>query len=217
MSELRLFLLNTPLLPGMELPLQVFEPRYHQLIRECRAAREPFGVSLIREGVEVGGEAEPFSLGTTAEIRLVAPIAQGRLLVRTIGRRRFRILELHHDRPYLWADVEYPVDEAGDMPAALLAEARERFAELARLQAAAKLTYVRTPEVPDAPGALADAIGAAAAGIAPGPALQRIVEAIEVRERLELSNELLTGLLEVAHDQAKAAVAAHWAAPERLN
>jgi hypothetical protein len=28
---------------------------------------------------------------------------------------------------------------------------------------------------------------------------------------------LLSGLLEVAHDQAQAAVAARWAAPERLN
>lgn len=217
MSELRLFPLNTPLLPGMELPLQVFEPRYHQLIGECRAAGEPFGVALIREGVEVGGEADPFSMGTTAEIRLVAPIAQGRLLVRTIGRRRFRILELHDDRPYLWADVEYPVDNEGDVPATLLAAARERFAELARLRAAAKLTYVRDPEVPDEPGALADAIGVAAAGLAPGPALQRIVEAIDVRERLELSNELLSGLLEVAQEHARTAVAAHWSAPERLN
>jgi Lon protease-like protein len=217
MSELRLFLLNTPLLPGMELPLQVFESRYHELIRECRADGDPFGVALIREGVEVGGDAEPFAIGTTAEIQLVAPLAQGRLLVRTIGRRRFRIVELHHDRSYLWADVEYPVDEVGEESDLLLAEAGERFAELLRLRAAAKMTYLRTPRLPSAPGELADAIATSAAGLAPGPALQRIVEALDVGRRLELANELLSGLLEVAHDQAQAAVAARWAAPERLN
>jgi Lon protease-like protein len=217
MSELRLFLLNTPLLPGMELPLQVFEPRYHELISECRTNREPFGVALIREGVEVGGDAEPFAMGTTAEIQVVAPLAQGRLLVRTIGRRRFRIHELHHDRSYLWADVEYPVDETADVPESLAAETSERFAELLRLRAAAKMTYERSPEVPAAPGELADTIGAIAAGTAPGPALQRIVETLDVGRRLELANELLSGLLEVAHDQARTAVAAQWAAPERLN
>ena len=217
MSELRLFLLNSPLFPGMELPLQVFEPRYHELISECRQAGEPFGVALIREGVEVGGSADPYPMGTTAEIEQVAPLPQGRLLVRAVGGRRFRIVELHDDRSYAWADVDYPVDEVNAVPETLVAEAGERFAELQRLRAAARMSYERTPTVPEAPGDLADAIATRAAGLAPGEALQRIVEALDVRWRLELANELLSGLLEVAHDQARTTVAAHWAAPERLN
>jgi len=217
MSELRLFLLNSPLFPGMTMPLQVFEPRYLRLIDECRDAGEPFGIALIREGVEVEGPAEPFSMGTTAEIQQLAAIARGRLLIRTVGRRRFRIVELHHDRDYGWADVEYPVDELSDVPASLLEESGDRFGELLRLRAAERMTYERSPDIPQEAGALADAIAAAASGAAPGEALQRIVEALDIRRRLELANELLGALLEVAHRRTQVAIAAHWSGPDRLN
>lgn len=217
MSELRLFLLNSPLLPGMPMPLQVFEPRYRELIDECRAANEPFGVALIREGVEVGGPAEPFLMGTTAEIQQMVPIAQGRLLVRAMGGRRFRIAELHDDRAYLWADVEYPVDEAAPVSDSLLDEASERFTELLRLHATAHMTYERSPSIPAPPGELADAIAGLAAGDVPAELLQPIVEALNVRRRLELANDLLGELLEAAHQQAQAAVAAHWGNADRLN
>ena len=71
---LRLFPLQAVVLfPQMELPLVVFEPRYVQLTQECTDADEPFGVVLLKEGLEVGeNDADPFKIGTT-EIKRNCP------------------------------------------------------------------------------------------------------------------------------------------------
>lgn len=111
--ELSLFPLQTVLFPGMPLALHIFEPRYLQMIGACMRTRQPFGVVLIREGQEAGGDAvEPFSIGCTAEIAQVQPQEDGRLQLLVIGRDRFRILALHHDQPYLTGTVErFPLQE----------------------------------------------------------------------------------------------------------
>lgn len=213
--ELRLFPLRTVLFPGMKLPLQVFEPRYRQLVAECMEYAEPFGVALIREGVEVGGPAVPHTIGTTARIESVTPDAEGRLQIETPGRRRFRILELHTDRPYLWADVEYPLDEGGGTPDDLIRQAREGLRAISRLRATAAGEYEREPRVPERPGALADAIGAL--GAASPAELQQVLEALDVRRRLEFALPLLEQRLKAVHREAAAAAAARWAAPGSTN
>ena len=213
--ELRLFPLQTVLFPGMPLPLRVFEARYRQLVAECLDASEPFGVALIREGAEVGGAAVPHALGTTARIRSVEPDAQGRLQLETLGERRFRIVGLHADRPYLWADVEYPVDEPSEVPEALVQRARERYAALVRLRLAATGEYVRDVRMPEVPGALADAAGAIV--IARPQELQELLEIMDVRRRLERAVELLEVGILAAHQVAGAAIARRYGDLESLN
>ncbi len=63
-----LFPLNTVLFPGATLGLQIFEPRYREMIAGCLATRTGFGVALIRTGREVGDNAIPYDVGTYAEI-----------------------------------------------------------------------------------------------------------------------------------------------------
>lgn len=213
--ELRLFPLRTVLFPGMKLPLQVFEPRYRQLVAECMEYSEPFGVALIREGVEVGGPAVPHTVGTTARIESVVPDADGRLQLATLGRRRFRILSLHTDRPYLWADVEYPPDEDAAVPPDLVRRAQKGLAAVSRLRATASGEYEREPRVPERPGALADAIGALAA--APASDLQQLLETLDVRRRIEDALPHLEALLPAVHREAAVAAAARWAAPGSTN
>jgi Lon protease-like protein len=89
--RLALFPLRTVLFPGMSLPLQIFEPRYLSLVRQCRAAGEPFGVVLIRSGPEVGGPAVPHTVGTLADITRVDSLPDGRLTLEAVGRERFRL------------------------------------------------------------------------------------------------------------------------------
>ena len=101
MDTLPLFPLNTVLFPGQLLPLHIFEPRYRQLIGECIQHGQPFGVVLIRSGEEVGEAAEPVEVGTTAQIVQVESIADDRMNILCVGKARFRILELLHDKPYL--------------------------------------------------------------------------------------------------------------------
>jgi Lon protease-like protein len=212
--ELRLFPLHAVLFPGEPLQLQVFEPRYRQLVAECSEQREPFGVALIREGPEVGGAAVPFDLGTTAQILGVDPLVDGRLLVRALGAQRFRIVALHHDRPYVWADAEIVTDE-GAAEAEVIARARRELAALQRLQATASGEYERDPKLPATAGALADRIAALAAP--PPPEAQQLLETLEVGARLERALPLLRGVLERAHAEAAHAARARWAAPGMTN
>ncbi len=218
MSVLRLFPLRTVLFPGMPLSIQIFEPRYHQLLAECMEADEPFGVVLIRSGNEVGGgNVVPHDVGTTARIESASPVGGGRVMVQAKGERRFRILALHMDRPFLTADVEYPVDEIADVPEGLLQRVGEAFEQLQRFRQLVEGVYQREVRAPQAPGALADAIGAIAADVVPPRLLQPLLESLDVRHRLERADAVLEPLIRGAHQQAQRAVSERWGGVDRRN
>jgi Lon protease-like protein len=107
MDTLPLFPLNTVLFPGQLLPLHIFEPRYRQLIGECIQHGQPFGVVLIRSGEEVGEAAEPVEVGTAAHIVQVESVADDRMNILCMGKARFRIAQLLHDKPYLSGRIEW--------------------------------------------------------------------------------------------------------------
>ena len=88
-----LFPLNTVLFPDGILPLRVFETRYMDMVRNCMKRGIPFGIVLIRSGVEVGGVAEPEDIGCMAHILDWDAEQLGVLLLRTQGGQRFRIIE----------------------------------------------------------------------------------------------------------------------------
>jgi Lon protease-like protein len=107
MFELPLFPLNTVLFPGMPLALHIFEERYKLMIGECINSRRPFGVVLIKQGVEsLGPSAEPHMVGCVAQITQVQRLVEGRMNIAAIGGERFRIITLHRDAPYLIGKVE---------------------------------------------------------------------------------------------------------------
>lgn len=110
--EIPLFPLGTVLFPGGPLPLRIFEARYIDLVRRCLRDETGFGVVLIREGVEAGGPAETFDVGTYARIVDFSQQPDGLLGIRAVGERRFRILERRRERDGLnVADVEWLPDE----------------------------------------------------------------------------------------------------------
>ncbi len=219
MSErLRLFLLNTVLFPRMELPLHVFEERYKRLVSECLADDAPFGVLLIEAGNEVGDpHAQAYRVGCTTRIENAAPIEGGRLMILTRGERRFRIVEMHDDQPYRSATVEYPVDEVGEVPETLVERAAEGYRQIARLRAMTEGEFKRSVNVPPAPGVLADRIAAAAAGMVDTTDLQHVLEAFDVRQRLEAAVDLLDAIVEGHHEQAQTAITERYGGIERLN
>lgn len=217
MTFLRLFPLRFVLFPGQTVSLQVFEPRYLALIEECMAADEPFGIALIESGPEVGGNATPHLVGTTATIEEVVPLGDGRLAVSARGVRRFRIAQLLYDHPYLAAEVEYPVDEASEPSEALLEQVSRNYEQMMRLRHTAQGSWARDVTMPDGPGALADAIGAAALESGDVQRLQTLLETLHVHRRLERAGDILTTLLETTHRRAAAAVAQRWGTLQRLN
>ena len=53
-GRLPMFPLQAPFLPGEDLPLQIFEPRYAEMVRDCMRDNNPrFGTVLISQGREV--------------------------------------------------------------------------------------------------------------------------------------------------------------------
>jgi Lon protease-like protein len=109
MSELGLFPLNLVLLPGEQAPLHVFEPRYKELIGECLAEDEEFGLVLADdEGLR--------EIGTRAGVvEVLERFDDGRLNVVIEGRERFRLVELTEGRPYQTAEV-VEIDDDGEEP-----------------------------------------------------------------------------------------------------
>lgn len=149
--ELPLFLLNTVLFPHMALPLKVFEPRYRQLVDDCVAGDQTFGVLLIKTGKEVGAPAIPHDTGTTAVISGVYPQADGTLSVVTEGVQRFALLELRPGKPYQVGLVEYLGRDEGAAPGLLAAEVLETGERVIRRTMAMNSEWVRSVTLPEDP------------------------------------------------------------------
>jgi Lon protease-like protein len=159
--DLRLFPLQTVLFPGMRLPLHIFEERYQAMVRECIEHDAPFGVVLIREGVEAGGAAVPHNFGTTARITQVEYLDSGRMNIFTIGVRRFRIRRIDTSEAYLRADVDYVEQEQAPQSAAgLLPEAQVLFNDYLRTYFALNDQWTAGLGLPEDVGEAADFIAA---------------------------------------------------------
>ncbi|MPZ14574.1 MAG: hypothetical protein GEU73_09150 [Chloroflexi bacterium] len=116
-EELPLFPLNTVLFPGMPLRLHIFELRYREMIGACADEDRPFGVVLIKEGMEVGAPADPFEVGTMAKIVGIDRLDDGRMNIVTMGTRRFRVRTYSTEkRSYVVGEVEPFDDEPAAAP-----------------------------------------------------------------------------------------------------
>lgn len=156
--ELPIFPLNTVLFPGMPLSLHIFEERYKAMIHECVENGQPFGVALIRDGVEaLGPLAEPYSVGCTAEIAQVQPLIGGRMNILVVGRERFRILDLQRGATYLKGLVQsFPLYMApGEDATAFCHNLRPRLEEYLRLLSDAGDVDFDMEQLPGEPQALA--------------------------------------------------------------
>lgn len=130
-SLLPIFPLELVLLPGVPLPLHIFEPRYKEMIAECIEQKKPFGiVRASEEGVA--------DVGCTAEIVSVTKqYDDGRMDIMTRGVERFEVLEVNQERAFLQAEISFvrdeDEDEAGQPAAPLVEEAVRLHAEIAKL------------------------------------------------------------------------------------
>jgi Lon protease-like protein len=112
--RLPLFPLNTVLFPHMPAGLHIFEQRYREMIRDCQEQGTSFGVIGIREGLEVGRAAFPFSVGTLAQIHELEALDDGGFNLVVAGASRFRVESLSMNRSYLVGSIEYLQDTRGD-------------------------------------------------------------------------------------------------------
>lgn len=88
---LPLFPLNTVLFPGCMLDLQLFEPRYLDMLGRCLKTSGSFGVVTILAGHETGTPASQLAdIGCEALIRDWQQLPNGLLGIRVEGARRFQ-------------------------------------------------------------------------------------------------------------------------------
>ena len=129
-----MFALQSVLLPGMPLPLHVFEPRYVAMLDTVMATDNEMGVVLIERGREVGGGDVRCDVGTMARVVETQELTDGRLLVMALGVRRIRVRRWLPDDPYPCADT----DDWPDEPEEEAPEAPELLRELSGLVSEAR-------------------------------------------------------------------------------
>ena len=91
--------------PGEELNLHIFEPRYKQLINDCRQNKKPFGISAVIDD-------KMCELGTLVELVEITEVYEnGEMDIKTKGLEVFSILEVIKEIPdklYEGGIVNYP-------------------------------------------------------------------------------------------------------------
>ncbi|XP_066469731.1 LON peptidase N-terminal domain and RING finger protein 1-like isoform X2 [Tiliqua scincoides] len=112
MAELSNLTKNIPIFvcimsfPGIVCPLHVFEPRYRLMMRRCQeTGTKMFGMCMYENGKSFA------DYGCMLEIQKIEFLPDGRSLVKTIGKRRFKVLRRGHRDGYNTADIEYLEDE----------------------------------------------------------------------------------------------------------
>jgi Lon protease-like protein len=193
---LPLFPLGTVLYPGLVLPLNVFEERYRQLVRDLLDGPKPqrFGVIAIKEGRETGvtGVSSLYEIGCVATIREVTELPDGRYELVTIGTDRFRLHGLDDSLPYLQGEVELLEEPVGDeAETAVMAGAVQRaFRSYLDVLATRGPATISVPELPDEPILLSYLV--AASVIIDLPARQELLAKPDALARLAAERSLLS-------------------------
>lgn len=120
-DRIPLFPLNVVLLPGADLPLHIFEPRYLEMVDCCLKEKSEFGVLLaLPKGVA--------RVGCTAEIIEVANRHEDETMdILTVGRERFRVIEFFEENPLAEGQVDYLEDRDAAANPAMLRELLELY------------------------------------------------------------------------------------------
>ena len=103
-----IFPLGIVVYPGEELNLHIFEPRYKELIQDCKQNIKLFGIpSVINNSLS--------EMGTLVElVEITKMYDNGEMDIKTRGHKLFRILEVIKmlpDKLYSGAIVSYPANE----------------------------------------------------------------------------------------------------------
>ena len=106
-----IFPLSVVVYPGEQLNLHIFEPKYRQLILDCKENKKQFGIPSVING-------EVTEMGTSIEILEISHTYEdGKLDIKTKGISIFKILEIVKELPdklYSGAIVNYPENSFSD-------------------------------------------------------------------------------------------------------
>ena len=189
--ELAVFPLpDAVLFPGTMMPLHIFEPRYRQMTADALAGDRRLSVALVPSGPAADelGHPQFAQIAGIGEIIDHQKLPDGRYNILVLGRARAKLDELPFVSPYRRARATL-LDECGtasEPAVAALAYAASRFAQRVKRQEAS--FEVELPDVNE-PGQLADSC--AHFLIIDASERQRVLEALDVGERVRLCTEAL--------------------------
>jgi uncharacterized protein len=85
---------NVVLLPGMMVPLYIFEPRYREMVARVQQSGEPFGVVRLLPIEEATGQQRICKIGSLAHLVQMETHEDGTSSILITGGERFRILDI---------------------------------------------------------------------------------------------------------------------------
>ncbi|MGF2685955.1 LON peptidase substrate-binding domain-containing protein [Marinobacter sp. DUT-3] len=119
-----LFPLNSIVLPKGRIPLQLFEPRYIDMLTRCLKEDRGFVIVMLREGLETAKEAAFYDIGTYVRIIDFQQLDNGLLGITVEGQGKVSVIRSWQEPDGLnLGDVECLMDEID-------CEVPERYTEL---------------------------------------------------------------------------------------
>ena len=115
MALVPVFPLSTPLLPQCILPLQIFEPRYLDMVARCMKEDSGFVITQLVQGSEVGkGNGDFFPVGTYVRITDFSQRDNGLLAITVTGEIRMSLTGIRQQNDGLWLAEGDELPERGE-------------------------------------------------------------------------------------------------------
>jgi ATP-dependent Lon protease len=192
-------LFNIVVFPNMVFPLEVFGEQTITLVDEAMAADRIVGLVMSKKSPsEIKNQAEDlYGIGTSVVIVKMAKTGENGATLLVQGVSRFKIMEFVDGRPYMRARVEVVEDEfEKDIEIeALMANLNGLFDRMVKLSPVLPQEFGAMAKAITSPSVLADVIASIINSV---PAeKQKILEILDVKERLKEVTRLISHQLEV--------------------
>jgi ATP-dependent Lon protease len=192
-------LFNVVVFPNMVFPLEVFGEQTMTLVDEAMAADRIVGLVMSKKSPkEIKNEADDlYGIGTSVVIVKMAKTGENGATLLVQGVSRFKIIEFVDGRPYMRARVEVVEDEVEkDIEIeALMANLNGLFERMVKLSPVLPQEFGAMAKAITSPSVLADVIASIINSV---PAeKQKILEILDVKERLKEVTRLISHQLEV--------------------
>lgn len=92
--------------PSQPIPLHIFEPRYKTMMADVLSEDGCFGIQWI--------DSQSGTLAVTGcmvQVLNATPLSDGRMNIETIGRKKYQMLSVLDESPYLRAEVRFEEEE----------------------------------------------------------------------------------------------------------
>ena len=192
---------DTVLFPNSFMPLAVARESSVRLIDEAISVSKLIGIFTQRDAsVEEPQQADLYEVGIVSQVHKMFKLPDGSLRLIVQGLSRVKLERITETRPYLRAEVSPALEAVGDADRleidALMRNIRTNFQQVVSLSPLLSDDLQTLAADVVEPGRFADFVASSLTTIAT-PAKQAVLEALDVRTRMDDLNRLLIKELEV--------------------